>query len=66
VLELPVTAGVIVGGAVALTAPWLAVLGVVAGLIARIEIEVEREGEPGQGAAPETPTSSRANDEAAS
>lgn len=42
-LELPVTVGVLAGGALALTAPWLAVLGVVAALIARVQIEVERE-----------------------
>lgn len=46
-VEMPVTVGVIAGGAVALTAPWLAVLGVVAGLIANVEIEIERvEAEP--------------------
>lgn len=42
-LELPLTLGVLVGGAVALTAPWLAVLGVLAGLVTKVEIEVERE-----------------------
>lgn len=42
-LELPLTVGVLVGGAVALTAPWLAVLGVLAGLMTKVEIEVERE-----------------------
>lgn len=47
-LELPLTVGVIVGGAVALTAPWLAVLGVLAGLVTKIEIDVEREAPPDQ------------------
>ena len=42
-LEMPMTVGVLIGGAVALTAPWLAVLGVVAGLVTRVVIEVERE-----------------------
>ncbi len=42
-LEMPMTVGVLVGGAVVLTAPWLAVLGVIAGLITNVEIEVERE-----------------------
>ncbi len=60
VLELPVTAGVLVGGAVVLTAPWLAVLGVLAGLIARIQIEVERE------EAPQAPAQEEKKDEAAS
>jgi len=42
-LELPLTVGVLVGGAVALTAPWLAVLGVLAGFVTKVEIEVERD-----------------------
>jgi hypothetical protein len=42
-LEMPVTVGVIVGGAVALTAPWLAMLGVVAGLVTKVRIDVERD-----------------------
>ena len=42
-LEMPMTAGILIGGAVALTVPWLAVLGVIAGLITKVEIEVERE-----------------------
>lgn len=44
-LEMPVTVGVIVGGAVALTAPWLAVLGVVAGLVTKVRIDIERDQE---------------------
>jgi len=42
-LDVPVTIGVLVGGAVALSAPWLALLGVIAGLVAHATIEVERE-----------------------
>lgn len=42
-LETPLTIGVIAGGAVALAAPWLAVLGVIAALVARVSIEIERE-----------------------
>lgn len=49
-LELPLTIGVLVGGAVALTAPWLAVLGVLAGFMTKVEIEVERDAPP-EGAA---------------
>lgn len=45
-LEMPVTVGVIAGGAVTLAAPWLAVLGVIAALVAHVKIEVEREEEP--------------------
>jgi hypothetical protein len=45
-LEMPVTVGVLVGGAVVLTAPWLALLGVVAGLVTKVEIEVERDAPP--------------------
>lgn len=42
-LEMPVTVGVIAGGVVALTAPWLAVLGVVAAMVTHVRIEVERD-----------------------
>jgi hypothetical protein len=42
-LEMPVTVGVLVGGAVVLTAPWLAILGVIAALMTQVEIEVERD-----------------------
>jgi len=42
-LEMPLTIGVLAGGAVALAAPWLAVLGVVAALVKHVKIEVERE-----------------------
>jgi hypothetical protein len=42
-LEMPVTVGVIVGGVVMLGAPWLAVLGVVAALVTKVKVEVERD-----------------------
>jgi hypothetical protein len=42
-LEMPLTIGVLAGGAVALAAPWLAVLGVIAALVKHVKIEVERE-----------------------
>jgi hypothetical protein len=45
-MEMPLTIGVIAGGAVALAAPWLAVLGAFAALVARVRIEVVREIEP--------------------
>lgn len=49
-VEMPVTIGVLVGGAMVLAAPWLAVLGVLGGLIAKLTVEVEREA-PGPEAA---------------
>jgi hypothetical protein len=52
-LEMPMTVGVLIGGAVALTAPWLAVLGVVAGLVTKVVIEVEREAPPAEPEVPE-------------
>jgi hypothetical protein len=42
-LETPLTIGVIAGGAVVLAAPWLAILGVLAALITRVQIEIVRE-----------------------
>jgi len=43
IFETPVTVGVLAGGAVALAAPWLAILGAIAALVARVKIEVVRE-----------------------
>ena len=43
-LEAPMTVGVIGGGAVVLAAPWLAILGALAGLVAHVKIEVVRTG----------------------
>lgn len=47
-LEIPLTAGAVVGGVVVLAAPLLVVLGTLAGLVAKIKIEVVREGDPKQ------------------
>ena len=44
-IEIPLTIGVLAGGAVALAAPWLAVLGVIAALVKKVKIEIEREEE---------------------
>jgi hypothetical protein len=44
-LEAPLTVGVIGGGAVALAAPWLAILGALAALVASVKIEIVRDGE---------------------
>ena len=41
--EAPLNVGLAVSGVVVLTAPWLAVLGVIAGLVKKVKIEVERE-----------------------
>lgn len=46
VLEVPLTAGAVVGGVVVLTAPWLAILGALAGLLVKVRIEVVREEKP--------------------
>jgi hypothetical protein len=43
VLETPLTVGVVAGGVVALAAPWLAVLGVIAALVTHVTVEVVRE-----------------------
>ncbi|WP_066173370.1 DUF4342 domain-containing protein [Hoeflea olei] len=55
--ETPLTFGVVAGGAVALAAPWLAILGAVAAFVTHARIEVVREiddadGEPVAEAAP--------------
>jgi hypothetical protein len=42
-LEMPLTIGILAGGAVALAAPWIAVLGAFAALVVRAKIEVVRE-----------------------
>lgn len=42
-LELPLTVGVIAGGALVLAAPWLAVLGAIAAFVSKAKIEVERD-----------------------
>lgn len=47
VLETPLTVGVVAGGVVALAAPWLAVLGVIAALVTRVTVEVVREVDDG-------------------
>ena len=43
VLETPLTIGVVAGGAVALAAPWLAILGVIAALVTHVKVEIVRE-----------------------
>ena len=41
-LSVPLTAGAIAGGVVAVAAPWLAVIGAIAGLMGKVKIEVAR------------------------
>lgn len=48
-LEMPLTVGVLGASAVTLLAPWLAILGVVAGLVANVKVVVEREVETDEG-----------------
>lgn len=43
-LKVPMNLGAAVGGVAVLTAPFLTMLGVVAGLLARVTIEIERTG----------------------
>ena len=43
VLETPLTIGVVAGGVMALAAPWLAVLGVIAAMVTHVTVEVVRE-----------------------
>jgi hypothetical protein len=45
-LELPLNVGAIAGGAVALAAPWLALIGAFAGLVAHAKVEIVRDAPP--------------------
>lgn len=47
-VEIPLTAGVLAGGAMILIAPVLAVLGAIAGLLAQVKLEVVRSAPPEQ------------------
>jgi phage terminase large subunit-like protein len=42
-LAVPLTAGAVAGGVVAIAAPWLAVIAAIAGLVAKVKLEVVRE-----------------------
>ncbi len=42
-IEVPLTGSVVVGGVVVLAAPWLAILGGLAGVLAKVKIEVIRD-----------------------
>lgn len=43
ILEIPLTVGALAGGAVALAAPWLALIGAFAALAVRARVEIVRE-----------------------
>jgi len=47
-LTVPLTAGAVAGGIVTLSAPWLAVLAAIAGIVADVKIEVVRDVPPDQ------------------
>jgi phage terminase large subunit-like protein len=42
-LAVPLAAGAVAGGVVFITAPWLAVIAAIAGLVAKVKLEVVRE-----------------------
>lgn len=55
-LTLPLTAGAVAGGIVTLGAPWLAILATVAGLLAKVNVEITRDDTPPQPASqPDAP-----------
>ena len=49
--EIPMTAGVVTGGIVVLTAPWLVALGALAGMVAKLKVENVRQEPQGEPAA---------------
>lgn len=49
VIEVPMNAGVAVGGVFVLAAPWLAILGALAGVLAKVRLEVVRVKKPEEG-----------------
>ncbi len=57
-LETPLNIGLVVGGVVVLAAPWLAILGAIAGLATKVRIVVEREVDED-----ETPSDTKSEDE---
>lgn len=45
-MDIPLTAGVAVGGALTLLAPFLAALGAIAALFSKVQVDVQRKVEP--------------------
>lgn len=54
-LQTPLNIGLVVGGVVALAAPWLAILGAVAALVTKVRIEIERDADDEEHATPSGP-----------
>jgi hypothetical protein len=54
-LEIPLTAGAVSGGVIVLAAPWLAVIGAIAGAVANVRIEIIRETNAGDDASQPSP-----------
>ena len=48
-LTVPLTAGAVAGGVVAIAAPWLAVIAAIAGVVAKVRLEIVRDAEPEPG-----------------
>lgn len=44
-LTIPLTAGAVAGGVVAVAAPWLAVIAAIAGVVAKVKLEIVRDAE---------------------
>lgn len=42
-LSVPLTAGAVAGGVVAIAAPWLAAIGAIAGLVGKVKLEIVRQ-----------------------
>jgi len=64
-LTIPLTAGAVAGGVLTLGAPWLALLAAVAGIVARVKIEVVRDAEPAGGSNAADPDKASESDKAA-
>jgi hypothetical protein len=47
-LDAPLNVGVIAGGALALAAPWVAMVGALAAVVSRVKIEIVRDGGPAE------------------
>lgn len=56
-LSIPLTAGAVAGGLVAISAPWLAIIAAVAGLMVKVKIEIVRETPPVETAPPQADAS---------
>jgi hypothetical protein len=55
-LSVPLTAGAVAGGVVAVAAPWLAVIAAIAGLLGKVRLEIVRSEPPKDGPTDNTPT----------